>query len=61
MSDSRPGASLNGLLSIAAGRVTSLLLELAIEHEVFAKLRGRSVPLAPRDAPRVLVEEPSPS
>jgi SAM-dependent methyltransferase len=46
MPDPRPQNPLEGLLGIAAGRVTSLLLELAIEHEVFAKLSGRAVPLA---------------
>ena len=45
MPDHRPANPVDGLLGIAAGRVTSLLLELAIEKEVFAKLKGRSVPL----------------
>jgi hypothetical protein len=46
MPDQRSANPLDGLLGIAAGRLTSLLLELAIEKEVFAKLKGRSVPLA---------------
>jgi len=45
-SNPRPQNPVEGLLGIAAGRVTSLLLELAIEREVFAKLAGRAVPAA---------------
>jgi SAM-dependent methyltransferase len=39
------GITFNALLGLAAGRLMSALLEIAVKREVFASLRGRSVPV----------------
>jgi SAM-dependent methyltransferase len=40
------GINVNTLLGLAAGRLTSGLLEIAVKRELFAKLQDKSVPLA---------------
>jgi SAM-dependent methyltransferase len=40
------GPTPDHLLRLAAGRTTNVLLELALELELFAKLKGKAVPLA---------------
>jgi 3-hydroxy-5-methyl-1-naphthoate 3-O-methyltransferase len=50
--------TMNGLLGIAAGRMMSGMLEMAIRRDLFARLRGRSVPL---DELPGLWEMPGPS
>lgn len=40
------GIALASLLGLAAGRLTSGFLEIAVRRNVFARLRGRSVPLS---------------
>jgi hypothetical protein len=40
------GILLARLLGLAAGRLTSSFLEIAVRRDLFAKLRGRAVPLA---------------